>query len=268
MGGMPMQQMDWRQVAQMVARANPGAPPEVIAAAVSKAVPLMNQDSQMQWRMIQMQLAQERVNQGEERLRQQQSQFEQRQTETERSHRATEEGRTAGREERQHEFDTREGRLREALDLRKDTQAQNLVQKAEAARQKALGLQVSQDLKLRQQAVKEARDRYNDFDKHMRTKIQADSTLSGKEKKDALTQLDAAWARHERDLSAADQQAPATPSSRSQMFEQGKDALKQGQGYQLGGPQSAAPEARPPGKYTNPQTGETGTWDGKTWTPD
>jgi hypothetical protein len=258
MGMPPMQSMDWRQVAQMVAQANPGAPPEVLAAAVTKAIPLMNSDSQQQWRMVQAQLAEQRIRQGYDRL-----------DETRRSHEATEAGRTAGREERQREFTAREARLGRALDFRMDTKATELQQKAEAARQRATGLQASQDLKARQQAVKEARDRYNDFDKHMRTKIQADSTLSGQEKKDANKELDAKWAQHERDLATATEQnpMPSGQPSGQPLLERGKEMLKQGQGTPFG-PAPGATEARPPGKYTNPKTGETGTWDGTTWKPD
>ena len=53
-GGQPgMQQrpaLDWRVVFQKVRDANPQAPPQVLAAAVDKFIPLMNQQSQMEWR--------------------------------------------------------------------------------------------------------------------------------------------------------------------------------------------------------------------------
>jgi hypothetical protein len=252
----PMQSMDWRQVAQMVAQANPGAPPEVIAAAVTKAIPLMNSDSQQQWRMVQAQLAEQRISQGYDRL-----------DETRRAHEATEAGRTAGREERQREFDNREQRLNKALDFRMDTKATELQQRADAARQRATGLQASQDLKTRQQAVKEARDRYNDFDKHMRTKIQADSTLSGQEKKDAIKELDSAWAQHERDLTTATEQNPM-PGSSTPGSDRGLPQRPLTEQDLLNKGRQMAPSGQAPGKYTNPQTGQTGTWDGKTWTPD
>lgn len=62
--GVPQQggALDWRQVLFAVQRANPGAPPQVLAAAVEKAIPLMNSQSQMEWRnFIMPQLAQQRI---------------------------------------------------------------------------------------------------------------------------------------------------------------------------------------------------------------
>lgn len=65
-GGMPQQQpapqpgqtghgmLDWRAIAQKVAQANLGAPPQVIAAAVTKFLPLMNQQAQMEWKNVMM----------------------------------------------------------------------------------------------------------------------------------------------------------------------------------------------------------------------
>lgn len=48
--------LDWRAIAQKVAQANQGANPAVIAAAVDRFVPLMNAQSQQEWRMMSMQL--------------------------------------------------------------------------------------------------------------------------------------------------------------------------------------------------------------------
>lgn len=47
---MPGGGFDWRQVLQAVVKANPGAPPSVIAAAVDQFMPIMNAQAQMQWR--------------------------------------------------------------------------------------------------------------------------------------------------------------------------------------------------------------------------
>ena len=70
-GGMPQQQpqgqpqqggqqqggqLDWKQIAQKVSQANPGAPPQVLAAAVSKFLPLMTQQAQMEWKQVQLAL--------------------------------------------------------------------------------------------------------------------------------------------------------------------------------------------------------------------
>src|SRR5215471_4380415 len=48
--------LDWRVIIQNVARSNPGAPPEVIAAAVDQFVPMMNMESRFQWQEMRNQL--------------------------------------------------------------------------------------------------------------------------------------------------------------------------------------------------------------------
>lgn len=73
------QGLDWRTIIQKVQQANPGAPPNVLAAAVDRFLPIMSQQSQMQWReqslMIreqalqqQLMIQQERLGQGDRRL--------------------------------------------------------------------------------------------------------------------------------------------------------------------------------------------------------
>jgi hypothetical protein len=42
--------LDWRMALQAIQKANPGAPPNVLAAAVDGMLPLMTQQSQQQWR--------------------------------------------------------------------------------------------------------------------------------------------------------------------------------------------------------------------------
>ncbi len=61
-------QLDWRTLIQAIQRANPGAPPQVIFGAVNKLVPIMNSQSQIQWKQLQSQFAQERIGQGDTRL--------------------------------------------------------------------------------------------------------------------------------------------------------------------------------------------------------
>lgn len=68
-GGGPL---DWRQVFQAVQRANPGAPPQVIAGAVEKAIPLMNSQSQQEWKQVQMQFREQALQMAQERLAMQQ----------------------------------------------------------------------------------------------------------------------------------------------------------------------------------------------------
>jgi hypothetical protein len=75
-GGAP--QLNWQSIAQQVAKANPGAKPEVIAAAVDKFLPLMNQQSQQEWKMMSLALASQRTDQGQQRIDQRDEQFQQR----------------------------------------------------------------------------------------------------------------------------------------------------------------------------------------------
>lgn len=71
-GGMPggQGQLDWRVIMGKVAQANPNAPPAVIASAVTKFLPLMNQQAQMEWKNVQMAMMAQRTQQGQERVEQ------------------------------------------------------------------------------------------------------------------------------------------------------------------------------------------------------
>ncbi len=69
--------LDWRTLIMAIQRGNPGAPPQVLMAAVNKLVPLMNSQSMLEWRHMQSQLGQQRVEQGDERLDQGQQKIEQ-----------------------------------------------------------------------------------------------------------------------------------------------------------------------------------------------
>lgn len=72
-GGIPGggQNITWQSVAQKVSQANPGASPRVIAAAIDKFMPIMNQQAQQQWQMMRAQIAQQeagrRQQQGDDR---------------------------------------------------------------------------------------------------------------------------------------------------------------------------------------------------------
>src|SRR5258706_9544633 len=68
-GGQPSQYEPgtWQWMADRIAKANPGAPPAVIASAVTQAMPLMQTQSQQDWRRIQTLLAQERLDVSTER---------------------------------------------------------------------------------------------------------------------------------------------------------------------------------------------------------
>lgn len=92
-GGGDPPQLDMRTVAQMIARANPGAPPAVLAAAMDAAMPMMNAQAQADWH--------------EQRLALQHQQIENNLT-----------TRTQALEERGRQFDTREERLRKEYEER------------------------------------------------------------------------------------------------------------------------------------------------------
>lgn len=111
-------QMNWQSIAQQVAKANPNANPEVIAAAVDKFLPLMNQQSQQEWKMMSMALAAQRVDQGQQRTDQGQQRIDQ----------------------RDDQFEQRENRLKTSGAVKQDQAWQRLeVQKSEAARKAQSG---------------------------------------------------------------------------------------------------------------------------------
>jgi hypothetical protein len=66
-GGPP--QLNWQVVLQKVQQANPGAPPAVLAAAVDRFAPLMNQQSQQQWKEIGLQMREASLGMQEQRLK-------------------------------------------------------------------------------------------------------------------------------------------------------------------------------------------------------
>lgn len=54
-GGVPSGLLTWHAIGNAIAKANPGAPPQLIAKAIDRFVPMMTQDSQLQWRLLKMQ---------------------------------------------------------------------------------------------------------------------------------------------------------------------------------------------------------------------
>jgi uncharacterized protein YerC len=65
-----MGSMGWEDLAQRIVKANPGAPPEVIAQAMNKAAPFMTAQAQQDWRYIELELQRERNRVYEESVRQ------------------------------------------------------------------------------------------------------------------------------------------------------------------------------------------------------
>jgi hypothetical protein len=84
-GGMPGGQphLDWRTVAQKVTQANPGLPPNAIAAAVDRFMPLMSQQSLAEWRQVQEQLRYFSMNQKPQIIQMQEAGKDRRLEETE-----------------------------------------------------------------------------------------------------------------------------------------------------------------------------------------
>jgi hypothetical protein len=187
-------QLDWRQLVQAVQQSNPDIKPDVLAEAVNQFLPMMNAQSQQEWRMVSLQLR-------EDALKQREQQFE-----------LAERGRTdraelgadsrkdvaeigAGSREKvagqrmdqqQRQFDTREARLQESLKLREDATYQNLEMKKEAARQRA-------EASNGRQGLAELRAAIDEQDKHVRTRIMAASannTMKPEERKKLLEQAD------------------------------------------------------------------------------
>lgn len=54
-GGRPQGPLTWQTIGQAIAKANPGAPPQLIAKAIDRFAPMMTQESQMQWHILKMQ---------------------------------------------------------------------------------------------------------------------------------------------------------------------------------------------------------------------
>lgn len=189
--------MDWRQIVQMVVKANPNAPPEVIAAAVSKAQPLMSMDAQQQWRQIQTQLSTMRLEQAGERL-----------DETRRYHDATEAGREDQRRISRERLDLQRSNIER---LKSDSDSRIAYRAAESARRDAMST-TKQDKAARDAALAAWRAKYHEADSIMRRKIAA-SSLPPEEKKAYLKDLDAEYGAAQREMKDFESQFPVEPSS-------------------------------------------------------
>jgi len=212
--GGPTGALDWRQVTQMVTQANPGAKPEVIAAAVNQFLPLMNQQAQMEWRLLSAQLAQQRITQqgqlGERRLE-----------ETERRDTMAHEDRQSRDAAVQGRFDTREARLQQQFESLRDNRTQTLEQRKEEARQRALRFDKSMDAKQRASTVAQWRDAHKAQDAYLRSRINAMSNLQGADKKEMLKQLDTAWYEEERQMQEALKSTGGVPKGSAEAQPQG-----------------------------------------------
>ena len=171
---------DWRSVAQTIAQANPGAPPAVIARAVTMMMPFLNQDSQMYMRQLNAQLAEERLRNTERH-----------QYETESQGRERLGIQESGQELRRERYQT----LSEQATRRLDQGDQRLIEtkraNMERERQRAESLAASSDAK----AAAEARQRWqaatNDYHRTMREKIGAAGITDNKQRKQMMEDLNA-----------------------------------------------------------------------------
>ena len=60
-GGRPQPSLDLPTIIQAIVKSNPGAPPQVIAAAVNRFTPLMNAQAQQQWKEMSLQLREQQI---------------------------------------------------------------------------------------------------------------------------------------------------------------------------------------------------------------
>jgi hypothetical protein len=69
-GGLPpgRQPLDWRQIVAAMKQTNPNLPPDVMAEAVNQFLPMMNAQSQQEWRQISLQLREQSLQQREQQV--------------------------------------------------------------------------------------------------------------------------------------------------------------------------------------------------------
>jgi hypothetical protein len=223
-GGPPGQQMgrqslDWRQIVQAVQQSNPNIKPDVLAEAVNQFIPMMNQQSQMEWRMVSLQLREQQLQQREHDVMLMEQGRNQRADQASDDRRygvdtragssakaeegrdvrfdKAEEGRNTradkARQQRADQFDQREARLQESLKFREDStyqrlelQKQEAIRKAETAKGKEGLAQV--------RAIIDAQD------KHIRTRIQAYSVMNKLKPDERKKMLDDADAKYNEEI--------------------------------------------------------------------
>lgn len=144
--GGSLHMLDWRTVIQSVVKANPGVKdPRVIAAAVDRFMPIMNSQSQQEWRAVSLQLREQSEQIARQRLEMQQSQGQQRiDTANQRADIQREQGETrlAQGQQRIDTANKREARLASSAEVRQDQAWQRLdLAKQQLARQITQGNQ-------------------------------------------------------------------------------------------------------------------------------
>lgn len=200
--------LDWRQIVATVQQSNPGIRPDVMAEAVNQFLPMMSQQSQLEWRQhslqIREQALQDRMQQfmlaekgrGDRSERTEEGRnVRADKAETGREDRSlrTDERADKNREQRQQQFDKREARLGDALQFRKDSTYQRLEQQKQQAAQR---VEMSQG----KQGLAELRAAIDAQDKHVRTRIQAYSALNTQTKAERDKLLKEADADYEKQI--------------------------------------------------------------------
>lgn len=171
----------WQDLARRIVQANPGARPEVIASAVTQAMPLMNQESQQQWHLISQQLQQERIEN-------QRRQLDEKISHDRALEDAREEGLRQGRE--------KIGLAKERIDNLQDFRAKQLKAKADSDRQKALQFNEKMDAAERQREADAWYKSQRAYYDYMRTRINAQANVPNKADRDeAVRALDDEYRR-------------------------------------------------------------------------
>jgi len=259
-GGQPQQgQLDWRSIAQKVSQANPGAPPAVIAAAVTKFLPLMNQQAQMEWKQVQLALMGQRQETNQQRADTAQTQGDQRLQQGDKRigiQQGAETRRTEQGDRRLDQGDTRidqsaarEKRLAASASIRQDQGYQRLeLQKQNLERQITQGGD--------RQKLSEWRATVDAQHKRALEIIQLKAAMMpDDERKALLKDQDEAYRTNLEEM--RNKTGRTTP-----------DANKPAAGGKVLDRQPAGnsnPAAKPRAK--NPQTGEEVEWDGNAWVP-
>lgn len=252
---------DWRQVVREIAQANPKADPAVIARAAMMMMPLMNQQAQMELRMLNMQLAQERIYQGEQRMQLQQENMglrqqhyqdttdlsRRRQDEVERENRERDRSRSEGLDLRRDRYQTLAEQARRRLDQRDQQLLDQKEDKLQRAKDRASALAASGDKAARRDALNEWKNAMEDYHRSIRERIGAAGILDKKTRDKMDAELREQEAADKAEMGEAErrykarlpEESGATPQERSDA----RDRLRQGLQAQQGvTPPAAGPD--------------------------
>ncbi len=270
--------LDVKTLMEAIAKANPGAKPAVLAAAVTKALPLLNAQAQMDWKQMSLAMAGGRLenardgtairaDEADRKREQGNTRLEQGQTRLDQTG-----GEYASRDQRRQDqtrqgdvknelADTREARLAVASQVRQDQGWQKLEQQKAALEQR---ITQAGDRK----AIGEWRAIVDAQHKRAMEIIQSNSINSGftpADKKALIQEQNQFYENQIKQMrggqgstTPTNNQPPAAPGG-------GKVENRMPQGGAVPGSAPAAAPSRPQAK--NPKTGETLEFDGQAWVP-